>query len=184
MRTVRTCLAAALAAALVAGCSHKQQVKLATTPTPVAPPPTAVAPKPTTDSAATPVSPDLGASKDLVAQCKLDLDHQEEAPKFDFDQFELMPLDRDVLQQVAECLTSGPLKGHSLRLIGRADPRGTEEYNLGLGTKRAHTVASYLEQLGVGVAHLAVTTRGALDAKGTDDTGWQVDRRVDLDLQN
>jgi len=108
-------------------------------------------------------------------------DHQ--APRFGFDEFELLPEDRAVLQQIADCLSHGPLKERALQLVGRADPRGTDEYNLGLGAKRAHTVATYLEALGVRRAQLAETTRGELDAIGTDERGWQADRRVDLDLR-
>jgi peptidoglycan-associated lipoprotein len=79
---------------------------------------------------------------------------------------------------------TGALKGKAVSLVGRADPRGTEEYNLGLGSRRASSVSTYLERLGVGQPQLAVTTRGALDATGTDESGWQKDRRVDIMLQN
>jgi len=68
-------------------------------------------------------------------------------------------------------------------LIGRADARGTEEYNLGLGSRRAHTVGQYLGRLGVGEPQLAVTTRGALEATGNDEAGWAQDRRVDVQLK-
>ena len=70
-----------------------------------------------------------------------------------------------------------------MSLIGRADPRGTEEYNLGLGSRRAHSVHQYLARLGVGAPQLAVTTRGALDATGSDESTWKQDRRVDVQLQ-
>ena len=63
------------------------------------------------------------------------------------------------------------------------DPRGTEEYNLGLGSRRAANVGTYLERLGVGQPQLAVTTRGSLDAAGTDESGWSKDRRVDVQLK-
>ena len=91
--------------------------------------------------------------------------------------------DRDVLQQIATCVTSGPLKGKKLELTGRADPRGTEEYNLALGSRRAGSVGQYLEALGVRKTYLPQTTRGALDATGTDETGWAKDRRVDIMLK-
>ena len=70
-----------------------------------------------------------------------------------------------------------------MALIGRADPRGTEEYNLGLGSRRAASVSQYLARLGVGQPQLGVTTRGAIDATGTDESGWRQDRRVDIQLQ-
>jgi len=104
-------------------------------------------------------------------------------PTFDYDKDELTAEDRAVLDQLATCLTSGAAKGKQVALIGRADPRGTEEYNLGLGSRRAHSVSQYLGRLGVGEPQMAVTTRGALDATGTDESGWREDRRVDVQLK-
>jgi peptidoglycan-associated lipoprotein len=124
----------------------------------------------------------VAVASDLARQCSLHFDSTPQAPKFDFDRFELLPEDRDVLDHVAACLTTGPLQGHAVQLVGRADPRGTEEYNLGLGTQRASSVRAYLQRLGVAVRQLSETTRGALDAAGTDEAGWLVDRRVDLQL--
>ncbi len=108
----------------------------------------------------------------------------EGAPKFGYNDDDLIATDRDVLQQVAECLVRGPLKGKAVQLVGHADPRGTDEYNLGLGTRRAETVRSYLLRLGVSGDRLSPTTRGELDANGVDESGWQRDRRVDLQLVN
>jgi len=165
----------ALAAILIcAGCHHAQAVK--TTPVP-APAQTATASTPA--PAPAPVSNTLNASDALVKQCQL---HTQQTPKFAFDDSSLSTSDRDVLSQIADCFTKGPLKGHRLTLTGRADPRGTEEYNLGLGDRRAHTVASYLERLGLPDSQLAAKTRGALDASGHDESTWSQDRRVDLDV--
>jgi hypothetical protein len=44
-------------------------------------------------------------------------------------------------------------------------------------------VRDFLKHLGVGQGQLAQTTRGALDASGTDDATWKQDRRVDITLQ-
>jgi peptidoglycan-associated lipoprotein len=71
-----------------------------------------------------------------------------------------------------------------VQLVGRTDPRGTDEYNLGLGSQRAQSVKTYLERLGVPSARLSSTTKGEIGAAGTDETGWQRDRRVDLELMN
>jgi len=131
-----------------------------------------------------PASPNVGVSDELAKRCNLKFSNPEQAPKFGFDDAELLPADRDVLQQVADCLTKGPLQGRSVQLVGRADPRGTEEYNLGLGSKRAESVRGYLQRLGVPGNRLSPTTRGDIDATGGDETGWQRDRRVDLQLVN
>ena len=179
MRTT-TVLAALLACAI--GCSKEKQET--TTPTPPAPQaatrPEAARPAPDVKPDQQ-VSPSLAVSADIAAACGLKVPSSP-TPKFEYDQDELTEDDRAVLAQLATCLTTGALKGRSVLMIGRADPRGTEEYNLGLGSRRAHSVSQYLVRLGVGQAQLQVSTRGALDATGTDEAGWRQDRRVDIQL--
>jgi peptidoglycan-associated lipoprotein len=165
-----------------AGCS-KDKAKEPTTPTPpTAAPDKKPAPKPAPDvSADQPVSPSLSVSADIAAACGLKAAGSP-TPKFDYDKDELTEPDREVLAQLATCLTTGGLKGKSVLMIGRADPRGTEEYNMGLGSRRAHSVSQYLVRLGVAQGQLEVSTRGAIDATGTDEAGWRQDRRVDIQL--
>jgi len=129
------------------------------------------------------VSTNLAISGDLVTQCGIKATASAANPKFDYDKDELTTEDRNVLDQLATCLTNGALKGKAVSLIGRADPRGTEEYNLGLGSRRAASVSKYLGHLGVQDPQLAVTTRGSLDATGTDEASWANDRRVDVQLK-
>lgn len=179
-RMKTTTLALVLVAAF--GCSKKQPKTTPTEPAPT----TAAAQtaKPAADvSQDQQVSPTLAVSGDIIAACGIKAAPTSGAPKFDYDKDELTAEDRAVLDQIATCLTTGALKGRTVDLIGRADPRGTEEYNLGLGSRRASTVSGYLGRLGVGQPQMAVTTRGALDATGTDESGWQQDRRVDIQLQ-
>jgi peptidoglycan-associated lipoprotein len=172
---------AAVAALLVcAACHHDKPAQ--TTPTPIPAQTHAAAPAPEPAAQSVPVSNNLNASDDLVRRCQLHFGNQQEAPKFDYDHIDLTNEDRNVLAQVADCITKGPLKGHKLSLVGRADPRGTEEYNLSLGDRRARTVEQYLEHLGVGSQLIDAKTRGALDASGRDDSSYGVDRRVDVDL--
>jgi peptidoglycan-associated lipoprotein len=104
------------------------------------------------------------------------------APKFEFDSALLSPTDRNELDQLAKCMTTGPLAGKNIELVGRADPRGEAEYNMNLGATRADAVKHYLAQLGVAGSRLPTTSRGALDAQGHDETTWATDRRVDLRL--
>ncbi len=176
-----TCLALALVLAAAAGCHHDKAK--ATTPQPKPDEPAAKAEtKPPEVKQDTPVSPNIAVSSDLVQMCGIK-PAATANPSFDYDKDALTPEDRTILDQLATCMTSGPLKGKGVALIGRADPRGTEEYNLGLGSRRASTVSQYLEHLGVGQPQLAVTTRGSLDASGTDEASWQKDRRVDVQLK-
>jgi peptidoglycan-associated lipoprotein len=136
-------------------------------------------PPPVTDS-----SPNLAVDDDLIAKCKIPIDNKIEAPKFDYDRFELIEKDRQVLDVVAGCVTKdGPFAGRSLLLIGHTDNAGTVEYNLALGSKRASTVGDYLERQGVPSKQIGVTTRGEADAEGGDNDSRQVDRRVDITLE-
>jgi peptidoglycan-associated lipoprotein len=169
-----------LASAILAACGGKAAKK------PPVPPPTVTPEAVPAAAPAKPIeaSPNVGVSDDLAKRCSLRFASVEDAPKFEYNDDELLAADRDVLQQVAECLVRGPLKGKAVQLVGRADPRGTEEYNLGLGTRRAESVRSYLLRLGVAGDRLSPTTRGELDASGVDESSWQRDRRVDLQLVN
>ena len=119
----------------------------------------------------------------LAKLCNVTFGNADRAPKFDYDEAALLPQDRDVLEQVAKCVTTGPLKGRKLALVGRADPRGETEYNMTLGAKRARSVHSFLGGLGVPGDKLRDTSRGELDAEGQDDDSWQRDRRVDIGLE-
>jgi peptidoglycan-associated lipoprotein len=181
MRRMKTMTLFLVLAAAV-GCSKDKPKAVKTTPDVAAmPEATPEQPAPSVDKD-TKVSPGIALSGDLAAMCKISAP-QNANPKFDFDKDDLTPEDRAVLDQLATCLTSGAAKGKSVSLIGRADPRGTEEYNLGLGSRRAHSVSQYLGRLGVGDPQMAVTTRGALEATGTDESGWRQDRRVDIQLK-
>jgi peptidoglycan-associated lipoprotein len=175
--------AATFGAASSFGCGGKATKKPTTSP-PSAGASTANATPAVAETQPVAASPNVGVSDELAKQCSLRFANAENAPKFGYDQAELLPSDRDVLQQIADCLVNGPLKGRSVQLVGRADPRGTDEYNLGLGERRAEHVRTYLERLGVPSQRLSPTTRGELDAAGTDENGWQRDRRVDLQLMN
>jgi peptidoglycan-associated lipoprotein len=152
------------------------------TPPPDVAPAPAPPPSATTTTSAPPLKdPSVNLSKDIVDACNITV--AEKAPKFDFDSTNLSSAEKAILDQVAKCLTTGPLKGRSIKLIGRADPRGEQEYNMDLGENRGSSVKKYLAGLGVADSHMAVTSRGALDATGTEEGGWQKDRRVDVALQ-
>ncbi len=148
-----------------------------------APPPVATVAPPTTTSAPS-KSEKMAVSvdDDIIKACNLKFENIEDAPKFDYDQESLTQGEKNVLEAIAKCLTTGPLKGRSVDLVGRADPRGETEYNMTLGAKRARSVHTFLGGLGVSGDKLRDTSRGELDAKGTDEEGWRKDRRVDVRL--
>ncbi len=134
-------------------------------------------------AAARPASQNLAVGEDIRHACQISVGSVDKAPKFDFDRSDLVAEDRDVLTQIARCLTTGPLKGRAVKLVGRTDSRGEPEYNMGLGEHRAGSVKGYLTQLGVESRRVAETSRGELDASGTSEDGWRRDRRVDVLLQ-
>jgi peptidoglycan-associated lipoprotein len=162
----------------VAGCGGEKKTALA--PAVYVPPASQAtitsAPMPETR----PVSPSISVSDEIARACRLHFADLSTAPKFEFDRSDLLPADHEVLGKIGHCVTTGPLQGRSLILVGRADPRGTPEYNMALGARRAHNVTQFLEQLGVAPLRVRETSRGELDAVGTDEATWQFDRRVDI----
>jgi peptidoglycan-associated lipoprotein len=66
--------------------------------------------------------------------------------------------------------------------VGHADPRGDEEYNLALGGRRADAVADALAQRRLSRNQISTTSRGEMEASGTDEPSWAKDRRVDVTL--
>lgn len=97
---------------------------------------------------------------------------------FGFDREDLDPTARASLTRAAQCLERE--RNSRYVLIGRTDPRGTAEYNLALGERRARAVQRYMTALGVAEARLAVSSEGMEAAAGTDEQSWARDRRVDF----
>ena len=105
------------------------------------------------------------------------------APKFDFESPELRPESKEVLQRLATCISTGSLKGRSVLLTGHCDARGEYEFNMGLGAERAERVRGFLVGLGIPAGSVNTSSRGKLDANGTDDSGYANDRRVDVEVR-
>jgi peptidoglycan-associated lipoprotein len=101
---------------------------------------------------------------------------------FDFDSAHVQEGARNVLTKLAKCFSDGPLKGRKMNLVGHADPRGEEEYNMVLGGKRADNVKHFLVSVGLPDGQAMTTSRGEMDATGTDESSWAKDRRVDVVL--
>ncbi len=182
LRTMRTLKALLVSAACVlsvpvlVACGHDAP--------PPATSPTAQTTTPTTLTGAAPQrksDQDVSLSKNIRDICQID--DSDRAPKFDFDSSLLSSTDRDILTQVAKCMTDGALKGKNVELIGRADPRGEQEYNMTLGSSRSTAARNYLKGLGIADSRMSETSRGALDATGHDEESWAKDRRVDIKAQ-
>lgn len=126
------------------------------------------------------ISGNLHVDDEIARACGLT--QTETKSSFDFDSAQIGDEDRTLLAAVARCLVEGALRGRGVALVGRADPRGEDEYNLSLGEARATAVRRYLKDLGVQEERLRATSRGKIDATGTDEAGWAKDRRVDIQL--
>ena len=101
---------------------------------------------------------------------------------FAFDSAHVRPEDQKILKKLADCFSTGALKGREMRLVGHADPRGSSDYNMLLGGRRADNVKTVIVNQGLATKKVATTSRGAMDATGADETSWAKDRRVDVTL--
>ena len=101
---------------------------------------------------------------------------------FDFDSNRVRTSGDVALKKIANCFVDGPLAGRSLLLVGHADPRGDEEYNMALGGRRSDAVATALVERNLARAQISTSSRGEMDATGTSESGWAEDRRVDVKL--
>jgi peptidoglycan-associated lipoprotein len=97
---------------------------------------------------------------------------------FDFDRDDIHPDELAKLQRVARCL--GADRAVHVLIEGNADERGTVEYNLHLGDRRAAAVERYLENLGVAGTQLATVSYGKEIPLCTehDEACWARNRRT------
>lgn len=97
---------------------------------------------------------------------------------FDTDQYDIRDDARPVLEAQAAWLRRYP--GVQVRIEGNADERGTREYNLALGARRANSVRNFLVAQGVSADRIATISFGKeqpLDA-GTGEEAWQRNRNA------
>lgn len=105
---------------------------------------------------------------------------------FDFDKSDLRDDAKSTLDRNAQYLTSSGKNTIIFRIEGNCDPRGSEEYNLALGDKRANTAKSYLVGKGVDPSRMDVISNGKRNSRGTSEgdttiiPSWANDRRADF----
>lgn len=99
---------------------------------------------------------------------------------FDFDTAEIKAESRDVLAAHARYLSDNP--DVNVRLEGHTDERGTKEYNLALGERRANAVQRFLVVNGADRSQLETVSYGEEKpaAMGSDESAWAQNRRVEL----
>ena len=99
---------------------------------------------------------------------------------FDFDVSEFRQADRDVLTFHARDLAANSNK--RIRLEGHADERGTREYNLALGERRAEGIQNYLIVNGASRRQIEIVSYGEERPadRGSNDRAYQQNRRVEI----
>jgi peptidoglycan-associated lipoprotein len=99
---------------------------------------------------------------------------------FDYDQAEIRPEFNELLQAHGQNLATNP--NAQVRLEGHADERGSREYNIGLGERRAQAVRRALMLQGATANQLSTVSYGEERpaATGSDDEAWRLNRRVEL----
>lgn len=164
------------AAFIAAGCAKKEVVKAEQ---PVAPPAKAV------EAPAQPAAPEAPAAKEEPVQETV----KEAVPAanlqtvyFDFDSYVLSAEARDTLKKNAEWMLANT--GEKVQVQGNCDERGSAEYNLALGEKRAKAAVKYLETLGVPSGRMSFISYGKEKPvdQGHDEAAWAKNRRDDFAL--
>jgi outer membrane protein OmpA-like peptidoglycan-associated protein len=122
-------------------------------------------------------------SDEIRAECRVP-QTSAESPRFELDQSTLRGPEKNLLDDVANCLKDGPLQNRTMTIVGRTDPRGSAEHNQNLGANRAEATRNYLIARGVPEERLLVMSRGEEGARGNDEKTWEFDRRVDLVLRD
>ncbi len=102
---------------------------------------------------------------------------------FDYDDSALRPDAKDGLRRNAEFLRSKA--SAKAELQGNCDERGTEEYNLALGKRRAEAAKQYLTDLGIPAQRLSTVSFGEENpaSPGQGESAWAKNRRVDFILR-
>jgi peptidoglycan-associated lipoprotein len=103
---------------------------------------------------------------------------------FDTDQYSLSDQARATLDAQAEYLRQYP--SVTITIEGHADERGTREYNLGLGDRRANSVKVYLESRGISAGRMTTISWGKErpEVEGSTESAWQQNRRAVTILPN
>jgi peptidoglycan-associated lipoprotein len=101
---------------------------------------------------------------------------------FDYDQAAVRPADQETLDRKAAILIANPAV--KIRIAGHADERGSDEYNLALGNRRAAAAKRYLENKGVDGSRLEVISYGEERPlnPGSDETAYAQNRRDEFEI--
>jgi peptidoglycan-associated lipoprotein len=158
-----------------AACSKKAEPVLQPPPDTGAPSTPVPAPPPSTPNAPPPAA-DAEAVRVALVRDLGNIIH------FDYDQDLVKPEDRPILDRKAEIMRANP--GLRIRISGHADDRGSDEYNLVLGNKRALAARQYLVGRGIDAGRIDVTSFG--EERPVDpaenEAAWALNRRAEFEI--
>ncbi len=103
---------------------------------------------------------------------------------FGSDKYSISMQEQEKIDADASVLNGDMASSFAVKIVGNCDEFGTDEYNYGLGLKRAKSTKDALMVAGVDSARMAVTTEGEANPVCTDSTAecWQRNRRADIEL--
>lgn len=148
----------------IGGCCHKKMAE----PVP--------APMPTTMVEPAPVVQEPAPAPEPVAMMTLDPIY------FDFDKSNLTPEAIATLKKNAEVLKQSPAM--KIQIAGNCDERGTNEYNMALGERRAVSAMKHLATMGIAAKRMSTISYGEerpLDS-GHNEAAWAKNRRDDFNV--
>lgn len=180
-----------MAALLAGGCANKEAVKKEEAVVPVAAAEKSEAAKPIEQAQpveqAKPVEEAKPVQEEVVqavapeTQKPAVAENKFETVYFDFDKSDLRQDARDVLSKNAEIILKS-MAGEKIQIEGHCDERGSAEYNLALGERRAKSIQSYLTTLGVKAENLSIISYGKEKpaVNGSDESAWAKNRRAEF----
>ncbi len=163
---MKTLMLTMLTAALAA-CSHAQPVAEAAPAAP-APPPVQAPP---------PAAP---PTQQIAQQIPATIPVPSDSIYFDFDSADLKPEAKNEFATLGTLLAKNP--SLTVRVEGNCDERGTEEYNIALGQRRADAAKKYLVRMGAASGQITAISYGKdrPRAQGHDEESWRQNRRDDF----
>lgn len=148
---------------VLSACAKKEPEEL--------PPPPMAQPRPAPATPPVPAGPVAGSQEDFLASVVADRIF------FDTDMFNVDAEDATALQSQARWLQANPAA--RVTIEGHCDERGTRDYNIALGERRANAAKNYLASLGVDPARITTVSYGKERpaALGSDEQAWAQNRR-------
>lgn len=168
MRKTPILLLVTSAALALSACAKKAPEQLPPPPQDTTPPPAPTAPPPPPAAS----GPRPGSQADFLASVASD------RVFFDTDKYDIDDADKATLQSQAAWLQKYPQV--KVTIEGHCDERGTREYNLALGDRRANAAKNFLASLGVDPSRMTTISYGKErpDALGSDEAAWAKNRRA------